>query len=150
MDFSKFDEMVDIDGLKADIAEVNTNTGEYEEVPLGEYQVKVEKMELTESKKGDPMVTIWFKVVAGEHTGRLIFYNQLVRPNMPFAIHNVNELLNSMGVTTEISFDGYAAYEKLLQDVFKELEETNLTFHLDYSKNNKGYTVFVIKEVFKD
>lgn len=147
MDFSKFDDMVDVEGLKADVEAAKNNTGDFEDVPHGEYEVTVEKLELTESKKGDPMVSIWFKVTAGDNRGRLIFYNQLVKQG--FQIHLVNELLASMEPDVEISFDGFSAYEKLMQAVFTDITNAGKSFHLDYSENNKGYNVFTIKEVFK-
>lgn len=76
MDFSKFDKEVDLDGLKNDLAEVEKNggSGERKEVPHGTYEVKVDKLELTESKtSGNPMVTCWFKVLSGEFKGSLIY-----------------------------------------------------------------------------
>lgn len=78
MDFSKFDKAVDIEGLKHDIEEAKENGGNRREVPHGDYEVKVQKMELTESKKGDPMVSIWFKILTGEFKNSLLFYNQVI------------------------------------------------------------------------
>mgnify|MGYP003446722877 CR=1 FL=1 len=52
MDFSEFDKMVDVQGLKTDIKKAEENGVDYEEVPVGEYEVKIEKMELKKSKKG--------------------------------------------------------------------------------------------------
>ena len=73
-DYSKFDKLVDIEGLKKDVAEAKENgRGEYKEVPKGTYEVKIDKMELVESKKGDPMVSIWFKILSGEYKNSLIF-----------------------------------------------------------------------------
>jgi len=51
-------------------------------------------MELKTSKKGDPMVSIWFKVTEGQNQNRLIFYNRLV--NQPLGIHMANEFLRSL------------------------------------------------------
>lgn len=64
IDYSKFDKQVDVEGLKKDVKEAQENggSGDYKEVPFGDYEVSVDKMELSESKKGDPMVSIWFKI----------------------------------------------------------------------------------------
>ena len=63
MDFDKFDKKVDLKGLKNDLAEAEKNNTNFDKVPYGQYEVSIEKMELTESKKGDPMFTCWFKSI---------------------------------------------------------------------------------------
>ena len=64
--FSRWDKEIDTEGLQNDIAEAATNggNGTYKEVPHGNYEVAVQQMELKASKKGDPMVSIWFKIVS--------------------------------------------------------------------------------------
>ena len=77
--FAKWDENIDTVGLAQDVAEAAQNTsGNYEDVPHGTYEVAVKQMELRASKKGDPMVTIWFKVVDGPHKNGIIFFNQVI------------------------------------------------------------------------
>ncbi|MBG9863102.1 hypothetical protein ABD99_00005, partial [Bacillus cereus] len=64
--WGKFDKKIDLEALAADVKEVEENGGgDFEPLPDGQYEVAVEKLELTESKKGDPMLTIWFKIVEG-------------------------------------------------------------------------------------
>ena len=93
MDFSKFDKAIDVEGLKADVASAQDNSsgGNYREVPKGEYEVSITKLELTASKKGDPMVTIWFRIVSGDYENSLIFMNQVITQG--FQIHIVKVLL---------------------------------------------------------
>ena len=84
MDFSKFDSMVDIEGLKKDIeaAEANGGGGNYKDVPHGSYEVAIDKLELTETKQtGKPMATCWMKIVSdGEYKGQRVFMNRHQRP----------------------------------------------------------------------
>ena len=87
--WAKFDQMVDTEGLKKDVKEVAENKIDYKEVPEGRYEVKIEKMELRESKTGRPMTTIWFKILEGEYKNQYIFWNQVV--DMGFGLHKVNE-----------------------------------------------------------
>ena len=49
--FDKFDKMVDVEGLKQDAKDAAENKMEFKEVPEGRYEVKIDKMELTESKR---------------------------------------------------------------------------------------------------
>lgn len=144
MDFSKFDKQVDIEGLKHDVAEAAENKGDYKEVPHGTYEVRVQKMELTESSKHDPMVTIWFKIIAGEYKDQLLFMNQVVTKG--FQIHIVNELLRSMESGIEIDFESYSQYGQLLMDVLEAIDG-NLEFAIEYGEK-KGFNTFKITDVY--
>ena len=148
MDFSKFDKKVDLEGLKKDLNEAaeNGGTGEYKEVPVGKYEVKVEKMELVESKKGDPMVSIWFKILEGEYKNSYLFFNQVITQG--FQIHIVNELLRSMiEDDAQITFESYSQYAQMLMDIH-EIIDGNLEFAIDYGENKQGFKTFKIEEVY--
>ena len=146
--WDEFDSKVDLEGLKQDVAEAAANGGgDFKEVPHGKYEVEVNKLELKKSKKGDPMLSIWFKILTGEYKGSLIFYNQVLTKG--FGIHNANEFLRSMDTEVEIEFVSYAQYEELLLDVFEAIEG-NLEFALDYQENskNKNFSTYEIIDVF--
>ncbi len=145
--WKKFDEAIDTKGLADDVKEAAVNgTGSFKEVPHGEYEVEVNKMELIASKKGDPMVSIWFKVVSGEYKGSLIFFNQVITQG--FQIHIVNELLRSMDTDLDIKFETYKQYGSLIMDIAEEIDG-QLEFALKYSKGNKGFSNYEITEVFE-
>ena len=144
MDFTKWNSAIDAEQFKKDLEEIKNN-GDYPEIEAGEYVVKAEKMELKESKKGDPMLSIMFRIVDGGHKKACIFYNQVVL--QPFQIYNANKLLESMQTDVDIVFDGdYSSYNNIILDIFEAAE--NLEFLLDYGENNKGYKTFKIKEVY--
>ena len=145
--WDKFDEAIDTKRLQEDVKEAAENgTGSFKEVPHGEYEVEVNKMELIRSKKGDPMVTIWFKVVSGEYKGSLIFFNQVITQG--FQIHIVNELLRSMNTGLDIEFKTYKQYGSLIMDIAEAIDG-QLEFALKYSKGNKGFSNYEITEVFE-
>lgn len=143
MDFSKFDKMVDLEGLKKDIED--SASGDFKEVPHGNYEVAINKLELGESKKGDPMVKIWFKILAGEYNGSLLFMNQVITRG--FQIHIVDEFLRSLETDIEIHFESYSQYNELLMDVF-EAVDGNFEYGLQYGEN-KGFDTFKITDVFE-
>lgn len=146
MDFSKFDKMVDVEGLKEDIKAVEENgRGEFKEIPHDTYEVEVTKMELTESKKGDPMVSIWFKILSGEYKGSLLFMNQVITRG--FQVHIVDELLRSMDSGITIGFVCYGQYAQLLMDVHEAIDG-KLEYALEYGEN-KGFNTFKITEVYE-
>jgi len=92
------------------------------------------------------MVSIWFKVLDGDHKGSLIFYNQVITQS--FQIHKNNELLRSMDTELDIEFKTYSQYAQLLMDVH-EAVDGKLEFGLDYTEGKKGFAKFEITEVFE-
>ena len=144
--FEKWNSNVDLAGLQKDVKDAQDNKGEYEAVPHGEYEVKVDKMELKSSKKGDPMVSIWFTILEGKYKKSKLFLNQVITKG--FQIHIVNELLKSMKTDLNIEFVDYKQYAELLLDVAEECDTNNLEFALKY-EDNKGYDKFTITEVFE-
>lgn len=153
MDFSKFDSVVDIEGLKKDIeqAEANGGGGNYKDVPHGDYEVSIDKLELTETKQtGKPMATCWMKIVSdGEYKGQRVFMNQVITQG--FQIHIVNDFLRSLlpddsGI--EVTFEGYAQYNDLLMDI-AEFVDGKYEYGLEYGQNNKGFDTFQITDMFE-
>ena len=147
--FSAWDKEIDVEGLAADVKEAAENgSGNYREVPHGNYEVEVNKLEMVASKKGDPMVSIWFKIVSGEYTGSMIFMNQVITQG--FQIHIVNELLRKMteeADAPEIEFVSYKQYSELLMDVFEAIDN-NFEFALKYGKGKKDFSTYEITEVY--
>lgn len=162
MDFSKFDKTVDIEGLEKDIKEAAENGGNYKEVPVGTYEVKVEKMELTmsntdskgnardKSKPQNPMVSIWFKILNGEYKNSLIFYNKVVygTSNDGFMIHSNNEFLRSLDSGVDVEFESYSQYAQLLLDIHEAIDG-QLEYALEYGENKQGFKTYEITEVYE-
>lgn len=145
--WDKFDDAIDTKGLADDVKKAAENgTGSFKEVPHGDYEVEVNKMELIASKKGDPMVSIWFKVVSGEYKGSLIFFNQVITQG--FQIHIVNELLRSMDTGLDVEFQTYKQYGSLIMDIAEEIDG-QLEFALKYGKGKKDFSTYEITEVFE-
>ena len=146
--WDKFDKAVDVEGLAADVQEAAENGANYREVPHGVYVVEVNKLELIESKKGDPMVTIWFKVVEGDYKGSMIFMNQVVTQG--FQIHIANEILRQMSVEVEwvnVEFKSFAQYGNMIMDIAEGIDG-KYEFKLDYAEGKKGFSTYSIDEVY--
>ncbi|WP_346890721.1 DUF669 domain-containing protein [Clostridium sp. UBA3887] len=144
--WDEFDEKIDTEGLKKDAEEAAKNGGgDFKEVPLGTYEVEVNKLELKKSKKGDPMLSVWFKILTGEYKGSLIFYNQVMTQG--FGIHNANEMIRSLDSGVDIEFTNFKKYHEMLLDVLEAVEGT-LEYALEYGENNKGYNTYKIIDVF--
>lgn len=143
--FDEFDSQFDSESLKKDLADVEAGNAERKEVPHGVYEVKITKLELTKSKtSGQPMVSCWFKVVAGDMKGQMIFMNQVLSNG--FGLHKCNEFLRSITILP-VSFESFKQYNMLLMDIMEDVDGKR-EFQLNYSKDNKGYNTFKIEKVF--
>jgi hypothetical protein len=67
---------VDLSGFDDDFA--TAEAPEYDEVPDGKYQVRIESVRLENSQKGDPMIKFDLEVLSGAQAGRHIFKNAVI------------------------------------------------------------------------
>lgn len=137
--FAKFNEMfggeAGLRDLQNDIAAQNTKTGDFVEVPHGDYEVKVIKIELGQSKKEMPMAKVWFEVLAGEYKGQKIFMNQML--TSAFGFHKMNEFLNSLETGVTVLFENFQQYADLFAQIFAEVDG-KAEYQLAYTANPKN------------
>lgn len=149
--FEKFNSMVNLDGLKTDISEAAANNTSFVEVPEGDYEVKVVKLELGETGErsktpGMPMAKVWFEILAGDFKNQKIFMNQMLTSG--FGIHKMNEFLNSLESNQTIVFENFVQYGNLMEQIFEEIDG-RAEYQLAYGKNNKGYSTYNIIKRFE-
>lgn len=146
--WEKFDKNIDVEGLKKDAEEAKNNGGDFKEVEHGTYEVEVNKLELRESKKGDPMLSIWFKILSGEYKGSLIFYNQVLSNG--FGLHKAKEMLRSLGSGIEVEFENFEQFYNMLMDIAEAIDG-NLEYALNYTANKKNpkFSEYEIKDIFE-
>ena len=145
INWEEFDKDVDIENLEKDVEKASTGDFSGEDVPYGKYEVKITKLELTQSKKGDPMISVWFQIINGEQKDRFIFMNQVVLQG--FQIHTANEFLRSLQTDENVEFKGYAKYNILILNIYEKI--VNNEYELDYGENKKGYKTFKILRKFE-
>ena len=150
--FDKWDKSIDTKGLAEDIkqAEKDGANRTYKDVPTGDYEVAVQQMELKSSKAGDPMVSIWFKIVSdGEYKGSMLFMNQVITQG--FQVHIVDEVLRGLvsecNNAPDIHFESYKQYANLILDVQEAIND-KFEYALKYGQTKKGFPTFEITEVF--
>lgn len=140
--WEKFDKEIDKD-IQKKIEEAENS--EYVEVPLGDYEVKVDNMELKISKSGNPMVSIWFRIIAGDYNNNLLFMNQVI--NQPFQIGLANKILRALAPNKNVEFQSYTQYANLILDVFEEIDE-KYEYALKYGEK-KGFSTFEVLDIFE-
>lgn len=151
--FEKFNNLFGAEGLaglKDDVAKAAENTGDFVEVPKGEYEVKVVKIELGETGEksknpGMPMAKVWFDILAGEYKGQKIFMNQMLTSG--FGIHKMNEFLISLETGIPVMFENFNQYADLFKQIFAEVDGV-AEYQLNYGENNKGYSTYTIVQRF--
>lgn len=153
--WDKFDKQVDLESLAADVKDVEENGGgDFPEIPEGQYEVEVEKMELGQSKKGDPMLKIQFKILDGEFEKQRIFYNGVMQPQnddaFGFQVHRNNEMLRALWdcEKDDVRFTGFKDYAELVMDIQEDVDG-KFEYLLSKEKDKKGYDVLKIVEIFE-
>lgn len=143
--FDDFDAKFNSNALKQDLADVENNNVERKEVPLGVYEVKITKLELTQSKtSGQPMVSCWFKILVGEYANQLIFANFVLSSG--FGLHKCNEFLRSLS-SLPVTFESFKQYSMVLMDIVEEIDG-KYEYQLNYSKNG-NFNTYKIEDVFE-
>lgn len=148
--FEKFNEVFDLAGLQSDIATAASNTGDFVEVPKGDYEVKIVKIEMgltkeTSKNPNMPMAKVWFEIIAGEYKGQKIFMNQVLTSG--FGIHNMNKFLDSLETGITVQFENFVQYAELFEQIFNEVDG-KAEYQLNYGENNKGFATYTIVKRF--
>ncbi len=135
IDFSKWN--AEFGGQQAleDLKKASNN--EFNEVPDGLYVCKVEKLELSETKDGRPMIKGMFRIIEGEYKKQCVFYNQVFTRGFPQ--HKALEFLRSLGIFEEsdVDFTGdFNDLNELLLDMSETADADNMTF--DIRKEHEG------------
>ncbi|MDY5929883.1 MAG: DUF669 domain-containing protein [Candidatus Onthovivens sp.] len=154
---SKFDEMFDLEDIIASVNEIESNNkkdGDFPEVPVGKYEVKIEKIELASTKDGKPMGKVMMRIAEGDYKKQCLFYNQVLvgtdkntNQLTAYGIHKFNQFLKSLDSGLTIEFKDFKQYEDLLLDVAEEVEK--LTYLIEYSKVN-DFATYKVKEIYED
>lgn len=151
--FDKFNSMVDVEGLKRDAEAAANSSGDFVDVPHGDYEVKVVKLEIGETGEksktpGMPMAKVWFEVVAGEYKGQKIFMNQMLTTG--FGIHKMNEFLDSLESGIAVEFENFNQYADLFKQIFNVVDG-DAEYQLAYTENPKNpkFSNYNIVQKFK-
>lgn len=151
INWNELDKAIGIDAIISEELENpgGDDYGDFPEVPYGTYDVAVTKMEIGQAKSGNPKAVIWFKILAGEYKGSIIFMNQVL--TMRFHFGKVNSILRAMesGIPDEdIKIMPLKQYNDLMLDVLEAIDG-KLEYGLKYGENNKGFQTFEITDVYE-
>jgi len=154
--FEKYSSKINAEELAASQKEIQENAdggGNREEVPVGKYEVKVDRLECKRAKSsGNLMVSIWFRIMTGKFEKSVIFYNGTF--NQDWMRHRVakmlSDLLDDGDRTAEINLILKSGDMDTINDFCMDIHESidgRLEYLLDYGLS-KGYNTYAITEVF--
>ena len=150
IDFSAFDQKVDLNALQKEVAEADASA--FEDVPDGTYIVGFERMEIKLTKAKDKlMFAVQCKIKEGEHKGRMIFFNRVISGNTSpkwtdgMAIKSVCTWLDKLETETVPEFINYEDFAGCVLDIFQEVQG-KVEAEVEYS--GSGFNPITIKEVF--
>ena len=148
--WEQFDNNTDLEAFEEGVKNAENQSGDFEDLPHGKYEVALDNIELKPTKKKrDPMIVSVFKVIEGPHKNRLIWVNQVV--DTPVKMNIGLNFINSMKPETKVSFDktkGMAGLAESLVDAGEEISKSK-EFVLDFGQNKKGYDQYTIETVFE-
>ena len=148
--WQNFDLKID-NNLLNDIANASANSGDFEELPLGRYEVKINSMELTQSKKGDPMTKTILEVVQGQYKGRYIFKNSVIYKgdrNDAWRLKQEIDFINSLQPLDKVNFYSFSDFEKQISNAFADINSRKLEYLIEIKEKNNFRTYSVI-EVYR-
>lgn len=154
MDFSKFDQQINKEELKKDIQEAEQNGGNYEEVPVGTYVGKFDKLEVGATKDGRPMLKAQFRITEGDFSKHCLFMNRVLfgTKNDAGMIASAIGFLKNLdaadedGVPIVVDFESYNQFSELVLDIAESIDADQLEYEIEYDP--EAFNSISINEVF--
>lgn len=154
--FEKYSSKINSEELAASQKEIQANatSTDYPEIPAGKYEVKVDNIEAKTSSKGNPMVSIQFRILAGKFEKSCIFYNGVFHED--WMRHRVAKMLSDLiadgdntAMVNLILKGSLSEVNNFCMDVAEDISDKKLEYLLDYGVDKKGYQTYKIAEVYE-
>lgn len=157
--FDQFDAMFNSEELAKSIEEVNANNKPFEkkEVPYGNYEVKIVKLEIgahdfDDDYKGKPVGKVCFRIINhDELSGQNLYMNKklisLKNPKSGFMMNKFIEFLDSLETNYTPVFENWNQFGALVESMFAELDG-RAEYQLNFFDNN-GFKDYAIVKRFQ-
>lgn len=109
--------MIDWDAFNAELTEKDKKTlekmgqdtsGEFEEVPDGEYEVRISRLEFGTSKNGNPTAYVNFDIIAGEYEGDVIYHTFSFGGKSPaFKLKRFVDFASTLKSGVDLSYENF-------------------------------------------
>lgn len=155
IDFSAFDNKVDLEGLQKEVQEAPSN--DFQDVPDGKYIVSIEKMEIRLTNAKDKlMFAVQCKITedlqgSGQEK-RMIFFNRVISGNKSSETWNDGRAIKSVitwleKLETEVvpEFINYSDFADCVLDIFQEIQGK---IEMEVTYKGDAFNPITINEVF--
>ena len=138
IDLSKYDKKVNRKELEEQMKKASENS--FDPVPAGDYEVKLEKLELKENSKNNLMISAQYRILNGPEKNKCLFQNITISgtKNDGFMLHQAKELINNLGF--DIEFESYVQFgeevEEIADSAIGELYDIRLSYNGEYQRFN--------------
>lgn len=139
IDLSKYDSMIDEKLLNEQMKNAEANS--FDPLPEGEYEVKLEKLEVTESKAGKLMLSAQYRVIRGPQKNKCMFQNVILfgTKNDGWMIHQAKKLIEDLGF--DIEFENYSQFAKEVDEIADSAIGEEYTIMLTYNGEYPRYNI---------
>lgn len=137
IDLSKYDKMIDEKALSEQMKNAEENN--FDPLPEGEYDVKLEKLEVTESKAKKLMLSAQYRITKGAQRNKCMFQNIILfgTKNDGFMIHNAKKLIEDLGF--DIEFENYTQFAEEVDEIADSAIGEEYTIMLTYNGEYPRY-----------
>jgi len=138
IDLSKYDKKVNRKELEEQMKKASENS--FDPIPAGDYEVKLEKLELKENSKNNLMISAQYRILNGPEKNKCLFQNITISgtKNDGFMLHQAKELINNLGF--DIEFESYVQFgeevEEIADSAIGELYDIRLSYNGEYQRFN--------------
>lgn len=138
IDLSKYDKKVNRKELEEQMKKASENS--FDPLPAGDYEVKLEKLELKENSKNNLMISAQYRILNGPEKNKCLFQNITISgtKNDGFMLHQAKELINNLGF--DIEFESYVQFgeevEEIADSAIGELYDIRLSYNGEYQRFN--------------
>lgn len=138
IDLSKYDKKVNHKELEEQMKKASENS--FDPIPAGDYNVRLEKLELKENSKNNLMISAQYRILYGPEKNKCLFQNITISgtKNDGFMLHQAKELINNLGF--DIEFESYVQFgeevEEIADSAIGELYDIRLSYNGEYQRFN--------------
>lgn len=138
---------MDYKAFSQEVKELDLNgKQEFKEVPAGQYECSLKKLELKQAKSGADKVSAWWEILEGEFKGSLLFQNVVLSGS--FGTHNYKRFM--LDLKTNVDFLNFTSREELESVIEKVFDDViaNYEYLVQVKDGKNGFKEFDIQDVF--
>ena len=143
--FDKFTDKL-TDTFYSEVAEIEklNKSMDFNRVPDGEYKVEIIDMAVKQSRKGNWMIQVLFKILEGQYENDVVPAYMMVNKRN---IESNNEFLTSLGSGIKVECVSITQYKQLVDDIYITIMHEK-QYDIKVSTSASGFTNYKVLNVY--